>query len=147
MSGCRVPIASVVAVILSMAGVAASQTAADAKRAGVISSKATLPFEDRFAIHELFARYSQALDMGLGEELVANVFAPDGILEPRDPREAVRLSHLSDAHSLRQRRLGGDLVDPADHDRLLLFGREAGGAQPVGEIGRASCRERVFVGV
>ena len=79
MSGCRVAIASVVAAILSTAGLAAAQTAADAKRTGVMSSKTTLPFEDRFAIHELFARYSQALDMGLGEELVTNVFAPDGI--------------------------------------------------------------------
>lgn len=39
----------------------------------------TLSFQDRFEIQELFARYSQALDMGNGEELVKNVFAPNGI--------------------------------------------------------------------
>lgn len=79
MSGRHVAIVSVVAAVLSSAGVAAPQNAADAKRAGAISAKATLPLEDRFAIHELFARYSQALDMGLGDELVTNVFAPNGI--------------------------------------------------------------------
>jgi len=34
--------------------------------------------EDRVAIQDLFARYSQAIDMGNGDEMVNNVFAPNG---------------------------------------------------------------------
>ena len=50
-----------------------------AGQSGSPASSNTLSFQDRFEIHELFARYSQALDMGNGEELVKNVFAPNGI--------------------------------------------------------------------
>jgi len=50
-----------------------------AGQSGSTASANTLSFQDRFEIHELFARYSQALDMGNGEELVKNVFAPNGI--------------------------------------------------------------------
>jgi hypothetical protein len=39
----------------------------------------TLSVQDRLDIQELFARYSQALDMGNGDELAKNVFAPNGI--------------------------------------------------------------------
>jgi hypothetical protein len=42
------------------------------------SSKVKVSFEDRVAIQDLFARYSQALDMGNHVELVNNVFAPNG---------------------------------------------------------------------
>jgi hypothetical protein len=42
------------------------------------SSKVKVSFEDRLAIQDLFARYSQALDAGNGVELVNNVFAPNG---------------------------------------------------------------------
>jgi hypothetical protein len=45
--------------------------------------KISLSLQDRFEIHELFARYSQDLDMGsdseLGpDDLINNVFAPNG---------------------------------------------------------------------
>jgi hypothetical protein len=43
------------------------------------ASGAKLSVQDRLDIQELFARYSQALDMGNGDELAKNVFAPDGI--------------------------------------------------------------------
>ncbi len=48
------------------------------------SHKVSLSVQDRFEIHELFARYSQDLDMGTGsvlgpDDLVNNVFAPDGV--------------------------------------------------------------------
>ena len=42
------------------------------------SSKVKVSLEDRMAIHDLFARYSQAIDMGNGDEMVNNVFAPNG---------------------------------------------------------------------
>ena len=42
------------------------------------SSKVKASFEDRAAIQDLFARYSQALDMGNSVEIVNNVFAPNG---------------------------------------------------------------------
>jgi hypothetical protein len=44
------------------------------------SSKVKVSLEDRVAIYDLFARYSQAIDMGNGDEMVNNVFAPEGIL-------------------------------------------------------------------
>jgi hypothetical protein len=48
------------------------------------SGPVRLSLEDRFAIQELFARYSQDLDMGTDtvtgkDDLITNVFAPNGI--------------------------------------------------------------------
>jgi hypothetical protein len=43
------------------------------------SSKVKVSLEDRVAIYDLFARYSQSIDMGNGDEMVHNVFAPNGI--------------------------------------------------------------------
>ena len=43
------------------------------------SSKVKIALEDRIAIHDLFARYSQAIDMGNAVEMINNVFAPNGI--------------------------------------------------------------------
>jgi len=43
------------------------------------SSKVKVSIEDRVAIHDLFARYSQAIDMGNAVEMINNVFAPNGV--------------------------------------------------------------------
>jgi hypothetical protein len=43
------------------------------------SSKVKVSIEDRIAIQDLFARYSQAIDSGNGNEMVNNVFAPNGV--------------------------------------------------------------------
>ena len=84
---------------------------------------------------------AEALRVGrtlLGEGVdPAVVFVPDRLFELRDPREVASLAHLSDDHSVRQARLGGHRVHPADHHGLRLFGYEPGRAQAVGEVGRA----------
>lgn len=46
-----------------------------------IVGNVTLSLEDKFAIHELFARYSQDMDLGNGDDLVTNVFAPNGVFD------------------------------------------------------------------
>ena len=43
------------------------------------STKVKVSLEDRVAIYDLFARYSQSIDMGNGDEMVNNVFASNGI--------------------------------------------------------------------
>ena len=60
---------------------------------------------DRVAIYDLFARYSQAIDMGNGDEMVNNVFAPEGIFH--DPSLCPR----------RQRRIRAGLTNHPSHVR------------------------------
>jgi len=55
-----------------------SKTDAPSHPALFDSSKVKVALEDRVAIYDLFARYSQAIDMGNGDEMVNNVFAPNG---------------------------------------------------------------------
>jgi len=82
--------ACAIAMVFSAGTAPRSQSAAPnvVKNAGgdaaSVSHKISLSFQDRFEIHELFARYSQDLDMGTDSELgaddlVANVFAPNGV--------------------------------------------------------------------
>ena len=75
---------AVAVVPLTGAGAAAqtAKTAADghASTASAFdSSRVKVSLEDRIAIQDLFARYSQAIDMGNANEMVNNVFAPNGI--------------------------------------------------------------------
>jgi hypothetical protein len=63
-------------VVLALAVVSGRATLIAAQNNG---GSGSLSFQDRFEIHELFARYSQDLDMGNGDDLVKNVFAPNGI--------------------------------------------------------------------
>jgi hypothetical protein len=79
-------IAAALAVATTVGSQSAAPTAAknNGSDAAGASHKISLSFQDRFEIHELFARYSQDLDMGteteLGEDdLVTNVFAPNGV--------------------------------------------------------------------
>ena len=79
-------VALVVGSIVTWSGVATMQDSpAGAKKPGSSPGSAvTLSMEDRFAIQELFARYSQDLDMGTDtvtgkDDLVTNVFAPNGV--------------------------------------------------------------------
>jgi hypothetical protein len=77
--------ALVVASLVTWSAVATSQDASGGgKKAGGSAGAVTLSLEDRFAIQELFARYSQDLDMGTDtltgkDDLVTNVFAPNGV--------------------------------------------------------------------
>ena len=68
---------ALIASVLSIA-VAVPRPALGGQSTGA-SGANTLSFQDRLEIQDLFARYSQALDMGNGEELAKNIFAPDGI--------------------------------------------------------------------
>jgi hypothetical protein len=77
--------ALVAAMLTAGVMVVQTQTAAPA-RANAISKdhivgKVTLSLEDKFAIQELFARYSQDMDLGNGDDLVTNVFAPNGVFD------------------------------------------------------------------
>ena len=81
-----VTVALVVSSLVIWSGVATTQDAPPSgKKPGNTTAGVTLSMEDRFAIQELFARYSQDLDMGTDsvmgkDDLVTNVFAPNGVL-------------------------------------------------------------------
>src|SRR5262245_54432409 len=63
---------------LAVMAVAAARPALGGQSTGA-SGANTLTWQDRLEIQDLFARYSQALDSGNGDELAKNVFAPNGI--------------------------------------------------------------------
>jgi hypothetical protein len=75
----------VVCSLVTWSVVATSQDApGGGKKAVGSAGGVALSMEDRFAIQELFARYSQDLDMGTDtltgkDDLVTNVFAPNGV--------------------------------------------------------------------
>jgi len=77
-------LACVVATVVAVGTTAGSgPAAANASDNVTPSHKVSLSLQDRFEIHELFARYSQDLDMGTDSELgpddlITNVFAPNG---------------------------------------------------------------------
>ena len=79
------PAAVIAAAVIPLTGAnAAAQTAKTATNHANTtsvfdSSRVKVSLEDRIAIHDLFARYSQAIDMGNATEMVDNVFAPNGI--------------------------------------------------------------------
>ena len=78
---CRTSVAALVLVTTVCAcQSAAAQTgeAGPSSSAKFDSSRVKVSLEDRVAIQDLFARYSQAIDMGNGDEMVNNVFAPNG---------------------------------------------------------------------
>jgi SnoaL-like domain len=77
-------LACVVSMVLAVGTVARSGPAPAANTTDDTSGRISLSLQDRFEIHELFARYSQDLDMGsdseLGpDDLINNVFAPNGM--------------------------------------------------------------------
>lgn len=79
------PAAVIAVAVIPLAGAGAAQTAKTATdghantTSAFDSSRVKVSLEDRIAIQDLFARYSQAIDMGNGNEMVNNVFAPNGI--------------------------------------------------------------------
>jgi hypothetical protein len=78
-------VALVAGSLVTWSAVATTQDAAtDGRARGGAAGAVRMSFEDRFAIQELFARYSQDLDMGSDtvtgqDDLVTNVFAPNGV--------------------------------------------------------------------
>ena len=75
---------SVAALVLVATACVCENAAAQATESGPSSSarfdssRVKVSLEDRVAIQDLFARYSQAIDMGNGDEMINNVFAPNG---------------------------------------------------------------------
>jgi hypothetical protein len=82
--GCAVMIALWVDAPTSGKGAAQNANENSGGATASVTRKVSLSLQDRFEIHELFARYSQDLDMGtdsvLGQDdLITNVFAPNGM--------------------------------------------------------------------
>ena len=73
-------LSGVMALIASMAFMAVAMARpAQGNQSTGASGANTLSWQDRLEIQDLFARYSQALDSGNGDELAKNVFAANGI--------------------------------------------------------------------
>jgi hypothetical protein len=65
------------------------------------------------------------------------VFVRHRLIKLHEPREVAWLAQLADDHSVRQARLAGNHLYPADYHGLRVFGHEPCRTQAVGQVGRA----------
>jgi hypothetical protein len=84
---------------------------------------------------------AEALRVGgalVGESIdPAVVFVRHRLIKLHEPREVAWLAQLADDHSVRQARLAGNHLCPADYYGLRVFGLKTSRAQAVGQVGRA----------